>query len=71
MTNPEERIVQHGYENCAPRSSEDFANAWRISDEAKALRHRISRFDLTHPLTEDAPATDPEMAYGRNRLALR
>lgn len=45
LTNPPERLVRRGYENRVPRSAEEFAQAWKSSDEAQALRAEIEAFD--------------------------
>jgi ABC-type multidrug transport system ATPase subunit len=44
MTNPSERLVADGYSNRAPRTSDDFARAWKQSKEAVTLLAEIEAF---------------------------
>ncbi|OAL34840.1 hypothetical protein AYO20_05800 [Fonsecaea nubica] len=50
MTSPEERIVREGFENRVPRTSDDFAKAWKESPERAQLLKEIEDFDQRHPL---------------------
>ncbi|KAK8044790.1 ABC multidrug transporter [Apiospora rasikravindrae] len=51
LTNPAERIIRDGYGDRAPRSSDDFAEAWKQSAHAKRLVADISDFNASHPLS--------------------
>jgi len=42
ITHPAERRIREGYENRVPRSAEEFADAWKYSDRAKALLKEIN-----------------------------
>lgn len=45
VTSPSERIVRAGYEHMAPRSPDEFAEAWKKSDERMALLTDIHAFE--------------------------
>jgi ATP-binding cassette subfamily G (WHITE) protein 2 (PDR) len=49
MTSTGERVVKPGYENLAPRSSEDFARCWSKSSEREDLLLQIEQYNLRHP----------------------
>lgn len=50
MTNPVERVVKTGLENCTPRTAEDFAKAWQQSPERQQLLDEITKYNAEHPL---------------------
>lgn len=50
LTNPDERIVRSGFENKVPRSPDEFADEWRMSQERAALLRDIAAFQLEYPL---------------------
>jgi ATP-binding cassette, subfamily G (WHITE), member 2, PDR len=49
MTNPSERIIRPGYENSAPRTSNDFAQAWMRSEQRQRLQKEISGYITAYP----------------------
>lgn len=53
MTSPVERIIKPGFENTAPRTSEDFAGVWNKSPERQELRLQIEEYNQRHPLDGD------------------
>ncbi|EXJ82897.1 ATPase [Capronia epimyces CBS 606.96] len=50
MTNPQERIVEKGFENKVPRTPDEFAKAWKESPERAKLLRDIEEFDKAHPI---------------------
>ena len=66
LTNPEQRIIHHGYEYSVPKSAEDFASKWNNSEEAKDLRNKVDNFNSAHPIVDDIPLDDPEYAGSMN-----
>lgn len=50
MTSPQERIVRKGWEDRAPRTSDEFAYAWKTSAHYRALQDEIEEYKQTHPL---------------------
>lgn len=50
LTNPSERIVLETHRNTAPKSPDEFAQAWKQSKEADALRRDIQIFNNAHLL---------------------
>ncbi|RFU28656.1 hypothetical protein B7463_g7693, partial [Scytalidium lignicola] len=50
LTNPEERIVEPGFENAVPRTPDEFAEVWKHSDERKELLREITDFENEFPL---------------------
>ncbi len=50
MTSPAERRIKPGYENSAPRTSDDFARCWKDSVERKTLLQSIAEYKRDHPL---------------------
>ncbi|KAL2265953.1 hypothetical protein VTJ83DRAFT_5305 [Remersonia thermophila] len=50
MTSPLERIVRPGFEGKAPRTPDEFAAAWKKSDEYKRLMEEIEEYKTTHPI---------------------
>ncbi|KIV95546.1 hypothetical protein PV10_03185 [Exophiala mesophila] len=54
MTNPVERIIKPGYENTAPRTSEDFAARWRDSKPRHDLLAEIDAYNNEHPMKGDS-----------------
>ncbi|KAK4234448.1 ABC-2 type transporter-domain-containing protein [Achaetomium macrosporum] len=53
LTNPAERMVREGFEHTAPRTPDEFADAWRNSDEARALLMEIDAFNAEHRSSND------------------
>ncbi len=50
LTSPNERLIRQGFEDKAPRNSEDFANAWKASKEYSRLTQEIEMFNKKYPL---------------------
>lgn len=50
MTSPQERVVQKGFENRVPRTSDEFAAAWKKSAERAEVVKEIEAFHQKHPL---------------------
>ncbi|KZZ99461.1 ABC transporter ABCl1 [Moelleriella libera RCEF 2490] len=50
MTAPLERVVRPGWEGKAPRTPDEFATAWKNSDEYKALQVEIEQYKEAHPV---------------------
>ncbi|RYP54444.1 hypothetical protein DL768_000750 [Monosporascus sp. mg162] len=50
MTSPQERVVRPGFEGKVPRTSDDFAQAWKNSAEYKALQAEIETYKQEHPI---------------------
>ncbi|KAM0407508.1 hypothetical protein ACHAPD_012178 [Fusarium lateritium] len=50
LTNPAERIIRPGYEHLVPRSPDEFADQWRMSQQRAALLQDIAAFQLRYPL---------------------
>jgi len=50
MTSPQERIVRRGFEGRAPRTPDEFAAAWKASNEYKVLQAEIEHFKDKHAL---------------------
>ncbi|KAF4932541.1 ZEB2-regulated ABC transporter 1 [Colletotrichum fructicola] len=50
MTSPQERHVRKGWEDRAPRTSDEFATCWKNSANYKALQAEIEEYKQTHPL---------------------
>ncbi|KAI0173090.1 ABC-2 type transporter-domain-containing protein [Hypoxylon sp. FL1284] len=50
MTSPLERIVRPGFEGRAPRTPDEFAQAWKNSSEYKALQAEIEEYKTEHPI---------------------
>ncbi|KAL5313854.1 hypothetical protein ACEPPN_018277 [Leptodophora sp. 'Broadleaf-Isolate-01'] len=50
MTSPQERIVRAGFEKNVPRSSDEFAAAWKNSTAYKALQEEIAEYKIAHPI---------------------
>ncbi|KAF5642396.1 ABC transporter CDR4 [Fusarium tjaetaba] len=49
LTNPDERIVRPGFENKVPRSPDEFANEWRMSQHRASLLNDIAAFEIRYP----------------------
>lgn len=49
MTSPSERIIRPGFERRAPRTSDDFANAWKQSEQRRIVLQEIDNFDEKYP----------------------
>ncbi|KAL4745768.1 hypothetical protein BDW72DRAFT_211010 [Aspergillus terricola var. indicus] len=63
MTSAEERRVRPGFEESAPRSPDEFAERWKLSDERRRLLDELASYEQRHP---------PEMRmaeYSRSRRA--
>lgn len=50
MTSSLERVVRPGFEGRAPRTPDEFAQAWKNSAEYKALQAEIEEYKTEHPL---------------------
>jgi hypothetical protein len=50
LTNPDERIVRAGFENKVPRSPDEFADEWRMSQHRASLLNDIAAFEIQYPL---------------------
>jgi len=50
LTNPAERIVRPGFETRAPRTPDEFEQAWRNSKEREQLMNDIAAFEEEYPL---------------------
>ncbi|KAH9885321.1 ABC-2 type transporter-domain-containing protein [Xylariomycetidae sp. FL2044] len=50
MTSPKERIVRPGYDGRAPRTPDDFAQAWKNSEDYKRLQGKIQTYKTEHPI---------------------
>ncbi|PVH68360.1 putative multidrug resistance ABC transporter [Cadophora sp. DSE1049] len=50
MTSPEERVIRPGWENMAPRTSDEFATVWKNSDKRKALLEQIEAYNHKYPI---------------------
>jgi len=50
MTSPQERIIREGFDGRAPRTPDEFAEAWRNSAEYQALQADIEDFKASHPI---------------------
>jgi ATP-binding cassette, subfamily G (WHITE), member 2, PDR len=50
LTNPDERIIRPGFENRVPRSPEEFADEWRMSQHRALLLSDIAAFEIQYPL---------------------
>lgn len=49
MTSPQERRIKPGFENCVPRTPDDFAERWQASDLRKRLRQELDVYEHNHP----------------------
>ncbi|KAH7142059.1 ABC-2 type transporter-domain-containing protein [Dactylonectria macrodidyma] len=50
ITSPKERIVRSGFETRAPRTPDEFATAWKMSDHYKILQSKIEEYKIAHPI---------------------
>lgn len=50
LTNPTERIVREGFEGKTPCTPDEFANAWRGSEDRARLLQEIEEFDRQYPI---------------------
>ncbi|KAK2775830.1 hypothetical protein FQN53_002962 [Emmonsiellopsis sp. PD_33] len=48
MTSPAERIIRPGFENLTPRTAEDFARQWKLSQEYHELMREIEAYNEEH-----------------------
>lgn len=69
MTSNLERVVRPGFENRAPRTPDEFAAAWKASDEYKRLQAEIEDYKVTHPI--DGPDAETFRALKRAQQAKR
>ncbi|KAK8019104.1 ABC-2 type transporter-domain-containing protein [Apiospora arundinis] len=53
MTAPSERIVRAGWEDHVPRTPEDFAAAWKRSQEYTELQRQMETYKQAHPFDSD------------------
>lgn len=78
LTNPRERVVRDGFHDRVPRSPDEFATAWKQSDQARRLISDIEAFNKSHPiLTANHAAPNEEhdwrkkLKYVMNLIAYR
>lgn len=50
LTNPAERVVRAGFEGRTPQTPDEFADAWRRSDERARLVREIEAFEHEYPI---------------------
>ncbi|KPM43984.1 ABC transporter CDR4 [Neonectria ditissima] len=50
LTNPSERIVSPGFEDRVPRTPDEFADEWRMSQTRATLLREIAAFEEQYPL---------------------
>lgn len=50
MTNPAERKPRPGFEHIVPKTADEFAKAWKSSDDHKKLLQEIDEFDREFPV---------------------
>lgn len=50
LTNPDERTVRPGFEGKVPRTSDEFADAWRMSAHKANLLRDIAAFQNRYPV---------------------
>lgn len=53
LTNPAERVIREGFENRVPRTSDEFADAWRRSQDRSRLIQEIEAFEHEFPIGGD------------------
>jgi len=49
MTSPGERVARDGFEGRVPRTPDDFATAWKSSEDHAALMREIDQYEQEHP----------------------
>ncbi|KAJ9635209.1 Multidrug resistance protein [Coniosporium tulheliwenetii] len=54
MTSPAERVIREGFENRVPRTSDDFAAAWKNSPERAQLLREIEEYNERYPIGGEA-----------------
>lgn len=69
MTSDLERVVRPGFENRAPRTPDEFAAAWKASNEYKRLQAEIEEYKVAHPI--DGPDAETFRALKRAQQAKR
>lgn len=52
LTNPSERVVTPGFEDRVPRSADEFAKRWALSQEKKILVQGIDDFEDQFELSD-------------------
>jgi ATP-binding cassette, subfamily G (WHITE), member 2, PDR len=57
LTSPEERVTREGWEDRAPRSSDEFAAIWRNSTLSQTLREEIEQFEKTNSVESNKTQT--------------
>lgn len=50
LTNPAERIIREGFEDRVPRSPDEFAAAWKKSEDRARLMQEIEDFEQEYPI---------------------
>lgn len=50
LTNPAERVVREGFENRVPRTPDEFADAWKRSEDRARLLREIEAFEREYPI---------------------
>ncbi|ROW08296.1 hypothetical protein VMCG_03196 [Cytospora schulzeri] len=69
MTSSLERVVRPGFESKAPRTPDEFAAAWKASNEYKRLQAEIEAYKVAHPI--DGPDAEKFRALKRAQQAKR
>lgn len=54
LTSPSERVVRAGWENKVPRTPQEFAAAWRASEEYTQLQRDLEQYDQRYPVGGEA-----------------
>lgn len=50
LTNPAERVIRPGFEGRVPKTPDEFADAWKRSDERARLLGEIQKFEAEFPI---------------------
>lgn len=53
LTSPAERQIRPGFEAKVPRTPDEFAKAWKESEDRKRLLQQIDEFDREFPVGGD------------------
>lgn len=51
LTNPSERVVRPGYEDQVPRTPDEFATRWALSETRRQLLADIEAYEQEYPLS--------------------
>ncbi|KAI1770956.1 ABC-2 type transporter-domain-containing protein [Hypoxylon cercidicola] len=71
VTNPSERLIRRGCEDRAPRSPDEFAEAWKQSVQAKQLLVDIDDFNASHPLLPEGKIGEDKRQEWNEKLSQR